>query len=491
MWFYLNVPAQEGSDDEGQPTWRVSRAPRHNKSSRLHDYDRSGNLSGCVTPGNDGGSDAECAVDMNHEPESNQMTCIEDPRGEDETNPLVTNLSSGNGHCTDGDKGSAHSQDDSCDQDLCAIDYEEIAAGRAAQMPGQWVSVPMKEDPTSASEELMSALQTKAEAFANGEWQSYWSLHGPSVLATCWTNHYPQIPLERIEALTGIGFLCRPSGEKMDSSLDRCTSSGEQDEEAKEQTPLAGSSSCDGDLANITLPREPCLGSAVTNESSGRGCRSEEDTIEDSAVVVCQEALVGDSGMQVVADTQQGMADPCGVHSELNLDGDELLAVWNEFYNSTYWYMYHYFTGFQPQQQDDEEKEDEENGGSEHTSDVNSPTSEEEEESVEVECDRLPEAVDKLSISQLSSANDGHFATADSASWELSGRQLTTDSSAERTRLDAECNGVGDDLELSEQLLTVSQGVDCPASFVEGSEEEMNVTIQPVGNKRRRQSRYE
>ena len=61
--------------------------------------------------------------------------------------------------------------------------------------------------PCSEEDELLGALQLKAEAFANKNWNEYWKSHGPSLLAGGWVNTHPLVPLRRVEEVCAIDFL--------------------------------------------------------------------------------------------------------------------------------------------------------------------------------------------------------------------------------------------------------------------------------------------
>ena len=479
VFFYVHP--QDESDDEGQPNWRVSRVARQNRTNRGREHARACCSSGSTTLGSDGRNESECTLGMVQELQNNKMMSIEDPKDGNEESISMTN-----GCWGERDNESTQSQDDLCSEDLFAIDLEEIAAGRAARMPGEWECIPVEEDPTTATQDLLTALRIKAEAFANSEWQSYWSLHGPSVLATTWTNQYPRIPLQHIEALTGIDFLCQAFGEKITQDLERCTLNGEDDQEAMEQTPLANFSSSGSDLTNAALIVKPCTDSLVTSGLNGCGSHSEDSSTEDTVKIVeSQEDPVGDLDVHDVPDKQEVMANADGGHSELNLDGDKLLSVWDEFYNSIYWFLYHCFTG--SQQQGEEEKADMENVPGESASDVDSHASQQDEESLEVEYDHLRREVDRLSI-EPSPENGGNVA-ADNDSWKLSGENFAACSSPEEICMDAKCSSVTDECDLSQQFPDQSQS---PTSCVGSrSIEEVDDTNQPMINWRRHQSRYE
>ena len=61
-------------------------------------------------------------------------------------------------------------------------------------------------------EQLFEAIKMKAEAFANAGWQLHWARHGPGLLSQGWKAAYPHVPLEKIQTLSGIDFLCHGMG---------------------------------------------------------------------------------------------------------------------------------------------------------------------------------------------------------------------------------------------------------------------------------------
>ena len=75
--------------------------------------------------------------------------------------------------------------------------------------------------PLSTEEELLGALRLKAEAFADKNWEEYWKSEGPSLLARGWVNMHPLIPLQRVEEVCAVDFLCCTM-----TQLDLATGSG-------------------------------------------------------------------------------------------------------------------------------------------------------------------------------------------------------------------------------------------------------------------------
>lgn len=339
---------------------------------------------------------SESEVAVNQELRNDGLSCNKDAADESEQTASIANFSAGNECWRERDDGSIPSQDASCDEDQFVIDLEEIAAGRAARMPGKWECIASEQEPSNtATHELLSALQTKAQAFSNKEWQMYWSLHGPSYLATRWTSLYPHIPLEHIETVTGISFLCQSLEEKMNLEEESVS----KDETANAPFPCTTSPGGD-DLPSGSVSIEPEETSTAA-DTAANGL--------DEPGMVCVSAVVGpvEDGQQevgeagIVADGHEGVPHAGGIGSELSDDGRDLLVIWNEFYNSTYWHVYHCFTASQQEELETADKftSDEDSCASQHDVDVE-----------EEECELTSQAVDRTAT-----LNNDHLVTESSA----------------------------------------------------------------------------
>ena len=120
------------------------------------------------------------------------------------------------------------------DEEGGVVDWDEVGCGQAAGMPGRWVEVVREQQLPSCTEELLTALHLKAQAFADDAWQEYWTSTGPSHLAQCWSQQYPSISLDKVEYVSGIDFLCQTMQTQM--SLDTADGNGcpvSEDEEAE------------------------------------------------------------------------------------------------------------------------------------------------------------------------------------------------------------------------------------------------------------------
>ena len=117
-----------------------------------------------------------------------------------------------------------------CDEDIVSVinNLSAVRLGFAAGMPGPWEAVSgergvpdqgvLGEHCSSGAgedtmESMLGALQLKAAAFANQEWEAHWSQSGPSLLAQAWMAAYPHLPLSRVESVCGVDFLVAAAAE--------------------------------------------------------------------------------------------------------------------------------------------------------------------------------------------------------------------------------------------------------------------------------------
>ena len=131
-----------------------------------------------------------------------------------------------------------------------------VKLGYAAGWPGPWESVEEpsdgckdegvsqdkvgvaqeKQDSTSEEmEQIMEALALKAQAFANQQWQDYWSQNGPTILSSSWSTAYPHIPLHSVAHLCDLEIL-KPAKESDRGATEPASvgTVGEDSEEVKQ-----------------------------------------------------------------------------------------------------------------------------------------------------------------------------------------------------------------------------------------------------------------
>ena len=207
---------------------------------------------------------------------------------EDSTNPLLNSLEyRGNDQeCSSDNESSTRSS--VIDETQFNIDWDEVRQGKAAGLPSQWEVVehhstsPVVETGMS---DLYNALRIKALAYANEEWQVYWNTYGPAYLVDCWKQQYPDISLKRVEMVSGLGFLC----ENLESKM-------------------------------------------------------QLDSEEDNSLVAISDTHI-DEKLNNVDDTNVQCTNDDTSCSSNAISDEKILSLWNEFYNSLYWYTFEIFQG--------------------------------------------------------------------------------------------------------------------------------------------------
>lgn len=212
------------------------------------------------------------------------------------------------------------------------IDWEEVKEGRAAGLPSQWEAVPQTPPNTERDDinNLYIALRMKASAYANKEWQEYWNSCGPGYLIECWKRQHPDIPLKRVEIISGLGFLCETLESKMqlDSEADETVDHPDKVSDINDNsisdssTNITVNVGCDStsnvdDVISNTIDRS-------TNISTNIGSSNSDDLIPNN---------VGDGTTPDTNDGSTGISD------------EDILTLWNEFYNTIYWYTFEVFQG--------------------------------------------------------------------------------------------------------------------------------------------------
>lgn len=174
------------------------------------------------------------------------------------------------------------------------VDWEEVVRGEAAGMPGQWIPVVQDHTSTTATtEDLLSALHVKAQAFADDDWQQYWSTTGPSHLAHSWTQSYPSIPLNKVENVSGVDFLCQAMQTQMILTSDTIAAEEE----------------------NMVTVEEP-----------------------STTVDGCESAVTGDNENSHEKEREEES-------KSVEISDVEILSMWNKFYNNHYWHIYSWYRG--------------------------------------------------------------------------------------------------------------------------------------------------
>lgn len=150
-------------------------------------------------------------------------------------------------------------------------------------------------------------MKKKAEAFSNKEWQQYWQLEGPSLLISGWKNIHPDIPFTKIQELSSLEFLSTTL-EYLSLKPERDLPSHHNDLSPLESSSLTGSET-------VAPPTYDSVSSVFTN------------------------SIGVDSGEKM--ETQMKEVAEGSEESSCSLSDEEILRMWNEHYNSYYWYCFH------------------------------------------------------------------------------------------------------------------------------------------------------
>ena len=218
-----------------------------------------------------------------------------------------------------------------------------------------------REEPPSEEELLLEALRKKADAFSNREWEAYWLKEGPSLLTHGWAASHPDIPLDKLSEVCSLEFI---SSAIKTLSLESCSRSheagGEEDEYSTESILAVSSGREEG--VKVTCMAETQLDLEMEVSSEGAAIPTEPMAVSEEV------ASSNDTNLQLVgSETVTDAANGEGPTDEATLSSEAIVALWNEHYNSYYWYIYEMFVreqkGEQQQQQQLPPGEEEEEGG--------------------------------------------------------------------------------------------------------------------------------
>ena len=235
-----------------------------------------------------------------------------------------------------------------CDEDIVSVinNLSAVRLGYAAGMPGAWESVTgesgasnlgvlMEECGSGAREDTMEgvlgALQLKAAAFADRQWEAHWLQVGPSMLAQAWMVAYPQLPLSRVESVCGVDFLVAAAAEP---PVVECLASG-------------GDGVADSELLGLWLHfynqwywyayhaysqslAGQCMPGQVEGDGKGEGeaVAVEEEHSEGPQTCVQTKTLEPLVGIDVVSGSDEGSCEPfSGWENEGEVDTEEVIGL--------------------------------------------------------------------------------------------------------------------------------------------------------------------
>ena len=195
------------------------------------------------------------------------------------------------------------------------------------------------EEPPSEEEQLLAALRKKADAFANKDWEAYWLTEGPALLTSGWLASHPNIPLAKVEEVCSLEFISSAVKNLSieSSSCEAVVSDGVEGGGEVYHTESIMAVSGGG--------REEGVKVTVETRSDSEMEVSSESAVHEGAALV-PEPLVGSkepASFDVAIDdktvSEVSKDDSCTV-DETSLSSEAIVAMWNEHYNSYYWYTY-------------------------------------------------------------------------------------------------------------------------------------------------------
>lgn len=213
--------------------------------------------------------------------------------------------------------------------------------------------------PLSEEEQLLEGLRLKAEAFSNSAWSEYWSAQGPSLLVSGWQAVYPLIPLDRLQRVCALHYLTQA----LDMLALEGGSGGEQAVgNGGHMTGGEGHMTGNGGSGGHMTGSEGQSGDHETgseyyvtgNEAAGNGDHMignghatgngdhMTDTTEDAVLDGASRDDIVDTSMPVSSTVDEGVAEDEDDSTPLPSD-ERIAALWNEHYNSYYWYCYHQY----------------------------------------------------------------------------------------------------------------------------------------------------
>ena len=186
------------------------------------------------------------------------------------------------------------------------------------------------EEPPSEEEQLLAALRKKADAFANKDWEAYWLKKGPALLTSGWLASHPNIPLAKVEEVCSLEFIASAVKSLSLESSHEVAGGGEEVYHTQSITAVSDGGKEEG----VKIMVETGLDSEMEVSSA----------IHEGAVVVpepaasCEETASSNGAMEDKTVSEVSKYDSST--DEAVLSSEAIVAMWNEHYNSYYWYTY-------------------------------------------------------------------------------------------------------------------------------------------------------
>lgn len=201
--------------------------------------------------------------------------------------------------------------------------------------------------PQTEKEQLLAALRIKADAFANRDWETYWTAEGPGLLTSGWIATHPDILLAKVEEVCSLDFLSSAvKSLSLESHQDHDTSIAGENYHTESILAVSGGN---GVKTGAADQLESSLDLEMEVSSSHEGAETVAESIgsEEQGATV---SVVGHpvEGQEVTVDWESKENSSMGM--TMALSSEEIIAMWNEHYNSYYWYTYQMFVEGQTQQ---------------------------------------------------------------------------------------------------------------------------------------------
>ena len=189
----------------------------------------------------------------------------------------------------------------------------------------------------SEQDELMRALKLKAEAFSNTEWDAYWHREGPALLVSGWAELHPDVPLQRLEAVCPMDFLCTDINTlNISPGSERAEKDGV--EKAISPSTVPSELALAAHTDTITTPGPP---------PEGDGCiEMDVDATVAAGAADVSTSLGTDPDLKTAPSEQQlQQGSPCVLDPPPldSVSNEQVLRLWSEHYNTYYWYCFELF----------------------------------------------------------------------------------------------------------------------------------------------------
>lgn len=183
------------------------------------------------------------------------------------------------------------------------------------------------------------ALRKKADAFANKDWEAYWLKEGPALLTSGWLASHPNIPLAKVKEVCSLEFISLAVKSLSLESSHEVGGGGEEEYSTESIVAVSGGDRQVKIMAEMRLDSEMEVSSAV----------HEGAVVVPEPVASCEETASSNIAMEDKTVSEVSKTD-CST-DEATLSSEAIVAMWNEHYNSYYWYTYEAYVQGQGKEQ--------------------------------------------------------------------------------------------------------------------------------------------